>query len=253
MRGTSPAGTEWAYGSLIDYNKLNYQSWENWHGKNPRSSINRDAVLHLVEENIYIGIKFTGWGGSGTGSFSYTRTTPTTLAVKLKDFSATRIKQNALLNWITASELQNDHFEILHSLNGSEFSVIAQLKGNGTTAAEQLYSYSHDNIASGKHFYQLVDVDKSGHKNYSHIISLNSVAGPRLQLFPNPATSAISISSSSLLSGTQFTITSTTGQILMTGRFERQQIDVQKLSAGQYWLIIKTNDGELLKTGFIKN
>jgi len=38
--------------------------------------IGQDAVLHLISDDIYLSIKFTGWGGAG-GSFSYDRSTPT--------------------------------------------------------------------------------------------------------------------------------------------------------------------------------
>ncbi len=78
----SPAGTEWAYGTTANYAALTYQSWEAWNGGaggGPPSTVDRDAVLHLIAEDIYLNIKFTAWGGSG-GQFSYTRSTPSPLA-----------------------------------------------------------------------------------------------------------------------------------------------------------------------------
>lgn len=72
---TSPAGTEWAYGALANYATLTYVNWEAWNGKNPPSMVGKDAVLHLVNDNIYLSIHFTYWGGSG-GGFAYTRSTP---------------------------------------------------------------------------------------------------------------------------------------------------------------------------------
>jgi|SRR5882672_3034131 len=54
IRGSSPTGTEWAYGQLSDYSTLSYRNWEAWHGNNPPSSLGRDAVLHLISEDIYL-------------------------------------------------------------------------------------------------------------------------------------------------------------------------------------------------------
>jgi glucose/arabinose dehydrogenase len=76
----SPADTEWAYGTTADYSTLTYEDWETWNGGQgggPPSTVGRDAVLHLITDNIYIDIKFTSWGGSGGGGqFSYVRSTP---------------------------------------------------------------------------------------------------------------------------------------------------------------------------------
>jgi hypothetical protein len=72
----SPSGTEWAFGTTVNYLTLTYKNWEAWAGKNPPATVGQSAVLHLIQEDIYIDIKFTSWGGSGTaGAFSYERST----------------------------------------------------------------------------------------------------------------------------------------------------------------------------------
>jgi hypothetical protein len=68
-----PTGTEWAWGSAADWEKLTFFPWRTWHGRNPPSSVGRQAVLHLIEDNIYLDIVFTGWQESGGGGFSYMR------------------------------------------------------------------------------------------------------------------------------------------------------------------------------------
>ena len=70
----SPADTEWATGSAVDYASLNFNSWEDWHGKNPLSVLDVDAVVHLITDDIYIDIKFISWMQSAQGGgFSYER------------------------------------------------------------------------------------------------------------------------------------------------------------------------------------
>ncbi len=78
----SPAGTEWANGTITNYASLTYQSWEPWTGGaggGPPSTVGRAAVLHLISEDIYMDIKFTSWGSGafGGGAFAYQRSTPT--------------------------------------------------------------------------------------------------------------------------------------------------------------------------------
>lgn len=73
----SPSGTEWAYGTTANYATLSYTDWETWTGGTgggPPSTVGKDAVLHLTNEDIYLDIKMTSWGGSG-GQFSYIRST----------------------------------------------------------------------------------------------------------------------------------------------------------------------------------
>jgi len=70
----SPADTEWATGSALDWMYLDFQPWEVWHGFEPPSVVGVDAVVHLISENIYLDIRIESWtsGGAG-GGFSYTR------------------------------------------------------------------------------------------------------------------------------------------------------------------------------------
>ncbi|PYJ02048.1 MAG: hypothetical protein DME25_17010, partial [Verrucomicrobia bacterium] len=59
----SPQNTEWSYGTLANYASLTYKDWEDWYGGatagGPPSTIGKDAVLHLISDDIYLSIKFT--------------------------------------------------------------------------------------------------------------------------------------------------------------------------------------------------
>jgi len=73
----SPAGTEWAYGHAADYASLTFTNWFTWHGGNPPSAIGQDAVVHLIDEDIYLDIKLTSWTCcAGGGGFSWERSSP---------------------------------------------------------------------------------------------------------------------------------------------------------------------------------
>ncbi len=75
----SPADTEWANGTLANYNALSYTDWNSWAkgvNPNPMSTVGIPAVVHLISDDIYLSVDFTSWSGAGGGGFSYVRSTP---------------------------------------------------------------------------------------------------------------------------------------------------------------------------------
>jgi hypothetical protein len=73
---SSPSDTMWAFGTIGDYSTLNYVSFSSLRDTDLAGVIlNKQMVLHLVNEDIYLSIKFTAWGQHGAGGFSYTRST----------------------------------------------------------------------------------------------------------------------------------------------------------------------------------
>jgi len=77
-KNVSPAGTEWAEGSLDDYDTLTYSDWEAAVFGSPPSSVGKMYVVHLIDEDIYLQLEVLSWGqgASGNGSFSYRRSSP---------------------------------------------------------------------------------------------------------------------------------------------------------------------------------
>ena len=72
----SPADTEWAFGKLADRATLSFGSWENWNGRFPPAMAGKEAVMHLISEDIYLAVTFRSWGRQTAGGFAYTRSTP---------------------------------------------------------------------------------------------------------------------------------------------------------------------------------
>jgi hypothetical protein len=73
----SPAGTEWAVGSLANYASLTYTDWETCGGGRPVLDLpGEQLVVHLIADDIYLSLNFSYLGGHGGGGFSYERSTP---------------------------------------------------------------------------------------------------------------------------------------------------------------------------------
>ena len=75
---SSPAGTLWSFGTTDDIPNLRFAPLKEAANRRMQDLPGRDMVLHLVEEDIYVDIRWRSWGVGGTsgGGFSYERSTP---------------------------------------------------------------------------------------------------------------------------------------------------------------------------------
>lgn len=102
---SSPKDTEWANGTLANYASLTYQNWNTWAkgvNPNPPSTVGVDAVVHLISDDIYVGIKFMSWGEGGVGLFSYQRTTPAAAPTQ-PALGITQAADTLVLTWTDAT------------------------------------------------------------------------------------------------------------------------------------------------------
>lgn len=73
-KSSSPAGTEWAVGTLDRVGELKFAAFRTAVGS-PKNIVGKDLVLHLVEDDIYLSVKFTSWAQNKGGGFAYERST----------------------------------------------------------------------------------------------------------------------------------------------------------------------------------
>lgn len=95
------------------------------------------------------------------------------LPIELIDFEAKQIAVNKIeLRWITASETNNNYFEILKMSNNTDFESenIINTKGNGRKL--ESYKYIDTKISSKTMYYRLKQVDLDGSESLSKIISI---------------------------------------------------------------------------------
>ena len=121
------------------------------------------------------------------------------LPVDLLLFQAMNEKNKVKLEWITASEIDNDYFSIEHSTNGSVWQSIDTVQGAGNSTELLHYRYRHLNPALGMNYYRLKQVDFNGDFDYSKIVvvNTNNRTDSYLKLYPNPANNQVIITGSS--------------------------------------------------------
>ena len=111
--------------------------------------------------------------------------------VELTGFSATTGASEVTLKWETATEVNNNGFEIERK-TADKWEKIGFVKGNGTSTNFSKYTFK-DNVSGlsvNKAYYRLRQVDLNGTSKYSKEIEVAIVAGPKdyalSQNFPNP-------------------------------------------------------------------
>jgi len=155
------------------------------------------------------------------------------------------------LKWVTASEKDNDRFEIERSADGKNFERIGDMKGKGTTSAKSDYKYTDKRAAKGLNYYRLKQVDFDGTHAYSQIIKVNSEKGAislGIQLLPNPCSDQ---DCSVLLQGVDATKALTVEMRDLTGRIvfsqqvasDQNSFNLPKANLGKGIYILSAKNG----------
>jgi len=144
------------------------------------------------------------------------------LPVELISFEANIEAGTVVLNWLTASELNNDYFTLERGRNVEAFIEIGETPGAGTTNFMQEYRFVDANPLSGTTYYRLRQTDFDGKTTYSQIVEVRFVYGQAsLSIYPNPIVDDVSL----LLSGFKahqsvwVKITDVTGRLVYRKQF----------------------------------
>lgn len=194
--------------------------------------------IHYFEYNVP---HFSGGGGGGApdGEVPLIPPAPPVLPVELLNFKAYSTSNGNELIWQTASETNNDRFEIEGSENGNNFNVLGTVKSlaeNGHSTQMLTYRFKDNEVSN--HFYRLKQIDVNGTVNYSNTIEI--FAEQNCLLYPNPATDKLNLiyTKAQAFSVQVFDIN---GKMLMSLPLENEnyrQIEVGNLPLGVYFLKI---------------
>ena len=183
---------------------------------------------------------------SPDGSANFVTATPTpsvanVLPVELTRFAAEAADKETVLKWSTATEINNEYFEVQHSVDNHRFTVIDLVEGAGSTDARSDYRYVHTNPAAGKNYYRLRQVDFDGTGSYSSVVSVHfNRAEEDIAIFPNPVAHELNVAADF-----DFSAEATVEIIAQNGivfRFEQigktsaAALDTSSLPAGFYFL-----------------
>lgn len=176
------------------------------------------------------------------------------LPVRLLWFTSECDAANINLKWATASETNNDFFEIERSIDGLNFDVIGKVAGAGNSSQTRNYSFSDIKRLKGRMFYRLKQTDFDGKFEYSKIISANcnDQLLKEIKVYPNPATNVITIETTGNNEVVNFEIINSTGAVVYKSNLiQKTAVQTSILAPGAYIIkFINGNNVEFKK--FIK-
>ncbi len=198
------------------------------------------------------------WGSSYTansgsqGNFSIARlTADDPIPVELTSFSASVIGNNVILEWATATELNNLGFNVERRTLESVFEVVGFVSGAGSTTEPRNYSFIDDKISGGSYLYRLKQIDFDGSFEYSDEVEVD-VTTPSVyaleQNYPNPFNPSTSINFSiAEASAVKLAVYNLLGQEvkLLLNEFKEAgphtiTFDASSLTSGAYFYTLET-------------
>ena len=186
----------------------------------------------------------TGHAVPGTGGLL-------ALPVDLFSFDVNALNtHDAMVEWATASELNNSHFEVQRSFDGYNFTTIAEVKGNGTSHAFINYNYADKTIPTHQNivYYRLNQVDYNGESELSDVrlVQFEGFSNAPLVVYPNPTKSETTILLGDNVSQGEYTITDLVGKqwmadIVRAGS-KSIELDFTNLPSGVYIATLNTEN-----------
>jgi len=174
--------------------------------------------------------------------------------VELTSFAANVNNEgDVILNWTTASELNNQMFEIERRSEEGQYLMIGYVNGHGTTTEAQEYSYVDNTVEPGTYFYRLKQIDFLGTYEYSDEVEVE-VNGPLTfnleQNYPNPFNPSTNIKYNIPESGiVKLAVYNTLGEevaVLVDGMvqagFYEVTFDASSLPSGAYFYRLQTDN-----------
>lgn len=121
------------------------------------------------------------------------------LPVELISFNASAKNNLVLLTWKTATEVNNNGFEIekrreqkseiRNQIEGKSWQKIGFVEGSGTSNTPKEYQFVDNGVSAGQYRYRLKQIDRDGRFEYSSVVEANVIAPEQYSLsqnYPNP-------------------------------------------------------------------
>ncbi len=224
----------------------------------PKGSIADDAVIDGL---ALCGIPVANASGAVIIDNLVYSTFPQVLPVSLTSFTAKPLNNAVQLNWVTASENNNSHFDLEKSTDGNNFIKFTSKPGAGNSNNTINYAATDNNPYTGTSYYKLIQVDFDGKRTeflpQAVKLGLNDIAA-NLAVYATKNTSGLSMKINIEKAGRgDFEIFNIAGQKILSKKLILNDgqnsftIDDANLSVGTYIATFKY-EGKILTQKFSK-
>ncbi|MEZ4982960.1 MAG: T9SS type A sorting domain-containing protein [Saprospiraceae bacterium] len=174
------------------------------------------------------------------------------LPVELIDFKARAQKEGVLLQWTTASEIDNDFFGVERSKDGKNWETIAILPGKGNSVQLNHYQYLDENPLNVTSYYRLKQTDFDGSENISSIQTIQAKTSGNFSIFPNPVNNILTLELDNSSNAGEVIITDLLGNLVykdfISEKEGRVELNLGQLKAGVYMIRFGDKVEKLIKS-----
>ena len=142
-----------------------------------------------VEDYDFYIYEYAGVTSKGSANINYKQDNPgftstdgTTFPIELLSFTAKSESSNVIIEWSTATETNNDYFEIERSTDAENFEVVKKLPGAGNSNEVRSYAIVDKANFTGTVYYRLKQTDFDGKTTTSFVIPVIIGADNSLQI-----------------------------------------------------------------------
>ena len=225
------------------------------------------TTTNSYADNFTIGAGFAGtyysWPRSAGLACRCIKAAATTTPVVLASFTGIQTGAENILNWQTATEINNDGFVIERSEDGVVFNYLSYVNSkavNGNSSALLNYQFT-DQQPLATSYYRLKQMDKNGNFSYSNTVLLKGTA-PKIavSVYPNPVIDQLTITITTKETGkVSLIISDMSGKLIwsqntaLAAGNNLLQVNASPFAKGAYAIKIITANGNTIHTGvFIK-
>ncbi len=239
-------------GSVVD-NSLDIFNLAGGHS----SALYRRYVVTVSDQQLDLNLQdlfLTGVDGPCLSGFCAKPLVLSVFPVEFSSFTARQQNDHILLNWATASEINNDRFLVERSVDGQSFVVLSTVKGKGFSDTALQYESIDQRPKVGLNYYRIRQIDIDGGMSYTQTVAVYVKPYSLLTIFPNPSTDKrVELRMEGYPAGEEVHIQlfNMMGQQLYAKKIQTdfqgkwdQALDLQQLPAGMYNIFVQSKEGK---------
>ena len=159
-----------------------------------------------------------------------------------------------VLTWKTASEYNNDYFEVQRSVDTETWESIGCVKGNGNSHWVSTYIFTDDHPYPGFSYYKLKQMDFDHKFRYSIIASVKTDTNQietkeNITVYANPANNELRVKIDNKTKDSDMQIYNFSGQNILNSSISKseQSIDLKEYPEGMYIVIVEDKLFKIIK------